>query len=472
MGVKGSFSGMKSRFSLSTKVFLLASLNLVLLGLVFIVFMRVQLRLDFESFLQSPAQDRILAIGRQVALDLREAEASEWDGLLDRYSKEYKVEMRIVDGRVRQLAGPGQPLPPRIVEALHNSLHGRRGSGLLSLGSTSDPSLHWAGVRIPVTVAGEHRAGQGALVIASPSSLSGDLFFFDPKPWLAVAGAVVLISVLCWLPFVRGLTRSISRITSATARIEDGHFEVQLPAGRRDELGQLSSSINRMAARLTDFVQGQKRFLGDTAHELCSPLARMQVAVGILEQQAHPEQHPIVGDLRDDVQHMSTLVNEVLSFSKASLRPAETPLASVSIEETVAGVLDRESAGDTQITVDIEQGLRALAAPDLLARALANVLRNAVRYAGQAGPVRIAARAELDDVVIRISDHGPGLAEQDLEAVFQPFYRPAAARERETGGVGLGLAIVKTCIDSCQGQVFCRKGTPAGLEVEIRLKKA
>ena len=470
MVVEAPLRRMKPPLTLSTKVFLLASLNLALLALVFLIFMRVQLRLDFGSFLHSPDQDRILALGRQVALDLRDTDPADWRALLDRYSIEHKVEMRLVDGRVRQLAGPARSLPRTVEEALHQQLHGRRGPALLSLGNSTDPSLIWAGVRIPVPVAGEHRPAQGVLVLASPSSFRGNLFFFDPNPWLAVAGAVVLISVLCWLPFVRGLTRSISQMTQATAQIEEGRFDIQLPVSRGDELGRLSASINRMAARLTTFVQGQKRFLGDAAHELCSPLARLQVAVGILERSSSAEQQTCIQDLRDDVQLMSALVNDLLSFSKAGLRPVEAPLESVGVAETVAKVLERESPVRTNITLDIEKGLHVLASPDLLSRALSNVVRNALRYAGHAGPIGIVARTEAEHAVIRVSDQGPGIAETDLEAVFQPFYRPASARERETGGVGLGLAIVRTCIESCQGKVSCHNRTPNGLEVVIRLK--
>jgi two-component system sensor histidine kinase CpxA len=197
----------------------------------------------------------------------------------------------------------------------------------------------------------------------------------------------------------------------------------------------------------------------------------MQVALGILVRSASREQQGIVQDLKDEVEGMSALVNEVLAFSKASLRPSEARLEPVGLEELVSRVVQRDGGG-ASINVEVETGLRALANPELLARGVSNVLRNAVRYSGSAGPIEIAARAAGEGVVIQVADCGPGMAEQDLEAVFQPFYRLEAARERETGGVGLGLAIVKTCIESCQGTVRCRNRAPHGLEVEMRLKRA
>jgi two-component system sensor histidine kinase CpxA len=107
---------------------------------------------------------------------------------------------------------------------------------------------------------------------------------------------------------------------------------------------------------------------------------------------------------------------------------------------------------------------------ELLTRALSNLLRNAVRYAGECGPITVCAQREQDKVKITVADRGPGVPANDLPRLFDPFYRADASRDRETGGVGLGLAIVKTCIESCGGAVACRNLEPAGLEVTIRLQ--
>ena len=115
--------------------------------------------------------------------------------------------------------------------------------------------------------------------------MSAGGLFFDYKPWVAVGLGAVLFSAVLWAPLVRGITRSIAQMTHTTRQIAEGRFDARTREGRRDELGLLGQSINRMAARLAGFVTGQKRFLGDIAHELCSPLARIQVALGILEKE-------------------------------------------------------------------------------------------------------------------------------------------------------------------------------------------
>jgi two-component system sensor histidine kinase CpxA len=227
-----------------------------------------------------------------------------------------------------------------------------------------------------------------------------------------------------------------------------------------------------MAQKLSGFVHGQKRFLGDVAHELCSPIARIQLELGILEQRAQENQREYIADLQGEVQHMSGLVNELLSFSKAQINATGQGLEGVNVSATVRRVLQREASEKTSIALDIPEYLEVKATPDYLFRALANLVRNAVRYAGDAGPITISARQGSGSVWITVSDDGPGLPEAELDLVFKLFYRPEFARERDTGGVGLGLAIVKNCIEECGGAVVCRKRSPKGLEVEIRLSSS
>jgi two-component system sensor histidine kinase CpxA len=113
-----------------------------------------------------------------------------------------------------------------------------------------------------------------------------------------------------------------------------------------------------------------------------------------------------------------------------------------------------------------------MADPILLTRALANLLRNALRYAGDAGPVTISSVLRGASIVVTITDCGPGVPEELIGQVFEPFRRVDSARTRSSGGVGLGLAIVKTCIEACQGTIVCRNRQPSGLEVEISLDVA
>jgi two-component system sensor histidine kinase CpxA len=165
---------------------------------------------------------------------------------------------------------------------------------------------------------------------------------------------------------------------------------------------------------------------------------------------------------------MSELVNELLSFSKASLG-ATADLETVSVAETVHKAVEREAPDASAIHSEIDPKLAVVAQRDYLFRAISNVLRNAIRYAGQAGPIVISAQQTGANIHIKITDEGPGVPPAELTEIMKPFYRPESARQRETGGVGLGLAIVRTCVDACGGTVVCRNRVPRGFEVELLL---
>jgi two-component system sensor histidine kinase CpxA len=223
-----------------------------------------------------------------------------------------------------------------------------------------------------------------------------------------------------------------------------------------------------MAHRLSGYVNGQRRFLGDIAHELCAPVARIQMSLGILEQRTADTERRYVETIDDEIQHMSSLVNELLSFSKASMG-ALAAMQSVNISESVVRAVERERTESVTINVDVPPALAASAQPDYVFRSVSNVLRNAVRYAGGDGPIQVSARQSGAFAVITVADVGPGVPERELEEIFKPFYRPESARQRETGGVGLGLAIVRTCMEACGGTATCHNLTPRGFQVDLRL---
>jgi two-component system sensor histidine kinase CpxA len=282
----------------------------------------------------------------------------------------------------------------------------------------------------------------------------------------------VVLSALFWLPMVRNITRPIAEVTAATEMIAEGRFETRVGTARGDEIGRVGQAVDHMADRLAGFVKGQKRFLGDISHELCSPIARIQAALANLEQRADDSQKKYVADLSEEVEHMSELVDELLMFSRAGMKPAEVKLQPVLLSEAVQRVIDREGAAATNLNIDIDDGLKVTADPKLLSRALGNLMRNAIRYAGQAGPIELRAGKKADLIRITIADQGPGISPEMLPHIFDPFSRPEEARSRDTGGAGLGLSIVKSCIEACGGTIDCRNRKPTGMQFTVTLQGA
>jgi two-component system sensor histidine kinase CpxA len=493
---------MKVRFPLYAKILGWFFLNLIFIGAVFLVVARGQFHFGLDALISGPASQRMDEVARLMTDELADHPQAEWNEVLKSFNDAYKVQFFLFRGN-DQLAGATVTLP----EEVRNRMPLRRGMNppfhlhpdnapppperdgppdqahLPPPGQgppagrdvrkfmvhTSSPSEYWVLMRINVPGRDNPAQHGPIMLLAESDKISGGGLFFDLTSWIVGGIGVALISVLFWFPLVRGITRSISRMTRATEKIAEGNFDVRTQVRRQDELGSLSEAINRMAVRLAGFVAGQKRFLGDIAHELCSPIARIQVALGILEQRADEKQKVYLADLREEVEQMSSLVNELLSFSKASLGSITVKSQTVPLRELVARVVNRECGDSPQIKIEVPDDLRAMADPELLLRALGNILRNAVRHAGHAGPIQISATQTGATVKMMVEDEGPGVPAAALVQIFDPFYRVDASRDRETGGVGLGLSIVKTCVESCGGKVWCENREPRGLRVMVEL---
>jgi two-component system sensor histidine kinase CpxA len=135
-------------------------------------------------------------------------------------------------------------------------------------------------------------------------------------------------------------------------------------------------------------------------------------------------------------------------------------------------VIEREGTPGAQIDVSVVKDIAVLANPEYLLRAISNLVRNAIRYAGNAGPISVSAHNEGQQTMLTVADSGPGVPENAFDDVFAPFFRLERSRGRDTGGTGLGLAIVKACVEACTGSVRAHNRQPSGLEVEIRLRTA
>ena len=486
---------MKLRLPLYAKILLWLTLNLLLLAVGLYLFARVEYHFGLDSLLAGRAGDRIKSVANVIVSELEERPRSDWDRILQRFSDAYQVRFSLFARDEGQIAGARVELPKEVRDRITGRLNtappppdaemppphppggprfdppiipgGPPGDNSRMMLHTSNPSRYWVIVRTPVRVPG--RRPLPTSLLAESSTLSAGGLFLEWKPWLAVCGGVLLFSMLFWLPIMRSITHAIKKISDATGRISEGHFDVRVSTGRNDELGLLAHSVNRMGERLSGFVKGQKRFLGDIAHELCSPLARMQVALAILEERAEDGQRAYVVDVREDVQEMANLVEELLSFSKAALGTTEIELQPVNLAEIAQKAVDREAEGTT-VEIQIPEDLQVYADPGLLQRCLSNLIRNACRYAGHAGPVTIAATHQASGVTLTVEDRGPGIPPEAVAKIFDPFYRLDSSRDRNTGGVGLGLAIVKTCVESCGGTVKCENREPTGLRVVISLR--
>lgn len=336
---------------------------------------------------------------------------------------------------------------------------------VVSIGKFGSPKQEMALVHFWIK-ASEDKPNDLLLVVWKSDGASP--LFFSWKPLFYCLVGLLVITAILWVPFVYRLTRRLGILTLGAESISEGDFEIDVASGRGDELGRLSRSVQSMAVRLDEYVAGQKRFLGDIAHELCSPLVRIRMGMGVLEHQLEKDELAKLADINDEVEELSQLVNELLDFSKASMKPDTLELESVRLRELCDTVVEREARGE-DVLVDVPEELLIQSRSDLLRRAIGNLVRNSLRYAGGKGTIQVQARKQAEGIVISVEDCGPGLPDAWLEKVFEPFSRPDDARTREDGGSGLGLAIAKTCIASLGGEIHCENRAEGGLRVVIDL---
>uniref|UniRef100_Q47I70 histidine kinase n=1 Tax=Dechloromonas aromatica (strain RCB) TaxID=159087 RepID=Q47I70_DECAR len=285
--------------------------------------------------------------------------------------------------------------------------------------------------------------------------------------------AGLLASVLCAAGLAWYFAMPIRQLRQGFDAAANGELDVRVGPGmgqRRDELADLGRDFDRMTERLQSVVEGQKRLLHDVSHEMRSPLARLQAAVGLARQQ--PERmEDFLARVERESERMNRLVGELLTLSRLEAGSAGA-LSPVDMEELLAQLVEdaRFEGAARQVVIDYVPGKMAevLADTELLHRAIENVVRNALRFSPPGGVVRIEAETQNDGVFhIRVLDQGPGVAEADLEAIFTPFYRGAAPRDDD--GYGLGLAIARRVVQVGNGTIRASNVTGAGLLVSIEL---
>jgi two-component system sensor histidine kinase CpxA len=488
---------MKVPFPLSFKVSLLLLANLLMLAAVGGGLYVSQFGIGWTSLTRGALGDQLQGIVDSIQSDLQDEPRDTWSEILVPRSQKYNADFFIFTNEGTQISGeevrlppavrlellraegngdphPNNPRPARPPPPRHEALtENRRPPGIFPppeegkfVVRSQKPAAFWIGLRLPIpTPQGRHIPGTLLIRADSVWTLVG---LVRIGPWLSIAAGVMALSLLFWLPLVRSITRCLKSLTGATERIAEGEFSTRIYLARRDELGHLGHSVNRMAERLDTLVNGQKRFLGDVAHELGSPLGRLQVATEILESRADLALQPHIVDVREEVQHMAMLVNELLAFTKAGLRPRDAQLATITLAPLVQRVLAREDQNQ-RVSITLDPSLTVLADAELLERALANLIRNARRYA-PSGPITLTARTFDGTVKLNLSDEGPGVPSEALNRLGEPFYRPDAARSNEAGGTGLGLAIVRAALIACQGTATFQNRNPNGFIAELTLR--
>lgn len=306
------------------------------------------------------------------------------------------------------------------------------------------------------------RLADGAeLSVRLPSLSQPDRSPASPQRVLAALAALLTgIGLLSWLA-VRVATRPLSRLADAARALGEDPERGEVLADGPAEVVQAAGAFRQMQHRIREHIGERTRILAAISHDLQTPITRLRLRAEQIDEE------PLRARIQSDLDDMQALVREGLAYARSLENgEAEQRLDLTALLATLA-----EDARELGWDVSVAEAERAvcLVRPTALRRSLWNLLENGVKFGGR---VELAVTTTPDDVQVSMRDHGPGLPADELERVFEPFYRTESSRNRETGGTGLGLAIARNLLRVQGGDVTLSNAADGGLVAHVRLPKA
>jgi two-component system OmpR family sensor kinase len=383
----------------------------------------------------------------------------------------------------------GRPLPERIAQWLVLDGRSMRGVDGSRNGHYWPFGYDWA----PGGITLSHGLGyNGSHLLANPKFAGPDgasytllvaWFGATPVDVLGSYNVTLLLclialgasAVVCWW-LARYISTPVAKLQAGAQTLASGRLDVQLDARicqRRDEFGLLAQEFNHMADRLRSHMASKEMLLRDISHELRSPLARLRVAIGLV-QRDDCQQGMHLERMEREIERLDALIGQTLQLSRLSDAIPDFIPETVDIDTLLHEVVEdarmEADATGAQIYLSTNSASCVQGNPELLRRAVENVLRNAVRFAPAGSSIDVSCRIVHDgDVLVSVRDAGRGVPEPHLGRIFEAFYRVAEARSRDDGGTGLGLAITARIMMLHGGHATARNHPDGGLVVELYL---
>lgn len=292
--------------------------------------------------------------------------------------------------------------------------------------------------------------------------------------FLVSALGVIALGVLLALLLSRTLTRPIRDLIAATRAISTGKLPYEVPVRSHDELGELAASFNRMNAELAHSTELRRQMTADVAHELRTPVS---VILGHAEAVHDGVLAPSLETfeiIRDEAGRLGKLIEDLRTLSRADAGelPMDCqPLAPSKLLEDVRST-HRHRAEQKQITLQVQvpsELPKISADPDRMIQVLNNLVENALSYTPEGGTILLSAQVVGTALEIRVQDSGPGIAKEELERVFERFYRSDPSRHHNENGSGLGLAIARSIVEKHGGRIWAESHLGAGTTMVLQL---
>jgi two-component system sensor histidine kinase CpxA len=294
--------------------------------------------------------------------------------------------------------------------------------------------------------------------------------------WLRILTPTLISFLLCLL-LAHSFSKPIRLIKKATTKLGQGDFDsrVEGVGQLNGELEQLANSFNKMAEQLQQNQSSQRRLLGDVSHELRSPMTRLQMALGLAQQESTTPQarEQYLQRCQREIDRLDHMIENVLVLSRLENTLQKAEYEQVNLSTLIQNIINDEQfiADKKSIKINYIAPTKIILLADqtLLTSAISNVLNNAVKYSPEQSAINVKLSVEKQKVILVVSDSGNGVPEESLTQLFTPFYRVNLARDRATGGTGLGLAIAKQAVITHQGEILAKNNADDGLSVIIEL---
>ena len=364
---------------------------------------------------------------------------------LEDLKRRSRIEMTLFEANGRRIASnvtnPPGPLPPaELAQLAEQPTHFAEGSGVVAKLDANGKVVRYARIRYPIA----------------------DLPLGVAAVQLAVA---LFVLALLSIPLARSVTAPVERLSKLTRAFGAGDLSVRVKSDRRDEIGDLARAFDEMADRVMVLRRSEKEMLANVSHELRTPLARIRLALELVRSGDARRADSYLADIEEDLAELEQLLDGILTTARLDLARGVAGEALPPLKlEAVAGrkLLD---AARTRFKLRhpgrtlggfAEDDLPQVSAdPAMLRRVIDNLLDNAVKFSEPTDGIELEGvrGGPPDALLIRVRDHGMGIAEADMGRIFEPFFRSDRSRARSTGGVGLGLAVARRIVEAHDGSI-------------------
>ena len=289
--------------------------------------------------------------------------------------------------------------------------------------------------------------------------------------------ALLISGVICYL-LARYISKPIIKLRGAVNDLQQGKFDTNVAGefkNRNDEIAELAADFDQMSTELKNQFKQREDLLRDISHELRSPLARMRIASELIKSRLNNNNLSEINRIELEISRLDELIGEIIDFSKLKNTNQNLSLSQFDLSELLQLIISDANFEGKTGNKKIEfhpadlNNIEINANKTLISRAIENVIRNALKYTTDNTNVIVTIRQENRSAIITIHDQGPGIPENQLDMIFEPFFRVSESRRRESGGTGLGLAISKRAIELHNGEIHAINDHQCGLVITIQL---